>query len=122
MNRRPDFLIIGGGIVGVTIALEIRRRWPDQSVLLIEKEASLGQHASTRNSGVLHAGFYYSADSLKARFCRDGNAELSAYCAQRELRVGKVGKLVVARSEAELSDLNELHRRGTANGVRLEMS
>ncbi|MCL7970504.1 MAG: FAD-dependent oxidoreductase, partial [marine benthic group bacterium] len=73
MNERsPDFLVIGGGIVGLTIAGELRHRHPDCSIVLLEKEPQVGLHASGRNSGVLHAGFYYTADSLKARFSRDG--------------------------------------------------
>lgn len=116
----PDFLVIGGGIIGVTIALEVRRRFPDASVLLIEKEPTCGLHASGRNSGVLHAGFYYSADSLKARFTRDGNRELTAYCRERGLQINPCGKLVAARDAAELAGLDELLRRARANGVPLE--
>ena len=73
LNKHTDILIIGAGIIGVTIALELKKRFPDQKILILEKESHAGFHASGRNSGVLHAGFYYTADSLKARFCRDGN-------------------------------------------------
>lgn len=73
-----DFLLIGGGIVAVTLGLEAKRRFPEAEVLLIEKEPACGLHASGRNSGVLHAGFYYSADSLKARLSRVGNGDLTA--------------------------------------------
>jgi L-2-hydroxyglutarate oxidase LhgO len=116
-----DYLIIGGGIIGVTTAIELKRRFPARSVLLIEKEDDVGRHASGRNSGVLHAGFYYSADSLKARFCRDGNRAMRAYCLARGLPLNQCGKLVVAKTAAELAGLDELYRRGRANGVRLEM-
>ncbi len=116
----PDFLVIGGGIVGVTVAIEVKRRFPDSSVLLIEKEPACGLHASGRNSGVLHAGFYYSADSLKARFTREGNRELTGYCRERGLPINACGKLVVARNPAELAGLDELLRRARANGVTLE--
>ena len=71
-----DFLVVGGGIVGISIARELRSRHPDLAVTVLEKEPSCGRHASGRNSGVLHAGFYYTADSLKARFTRDGNLAL----------------------------------------------
>ena len=74
-----DFLVIGGGIVGLTIALEALRRFDGAEVTLIEKEPACGLHASGRNSGVLHAGFYYSADSLKARLTRDGNHAMTVY-------------------------------------------
>ncbi len=117
---KPDFLVIGGGIIGVTIGLELRRRFPDARVLLIEKEPACGLHASGRNSGVLHAGFYYTADSLKARFTRDGNRELTAYCRERRLPINACGKLVVARNAAEHAGLDELLRRSGANGVTLE--
>ena len=65
-----DFLVVGGGIVGICIAREVKRRFPNTRVVLLEKEAECGRHASGRNSGVIHAGFYYSADSLKAKFTR----------------------------------------------------
>ena len=116
----PDFLIIGGGVIGVSIARELRRRYADCSVLLIEKEPDVGLHASGRNSGVLHAGFYYTADSLKARFCREGNLALRTFCEEHRLKVNACGKLVVARCESELPMLDELKRRADANGVALE--
>jgi len=102
------------------VALEIRRRFADASVVLIEKEPAVGLHASGRNSGVLHAGFYYPADSLKARLCREGNREMAAYCRQRGLPLNPCGKLVVARGPDDLEGLDELRRRGQANGVPLE--
>jgi L-2-hydroxyglutarate oxidase LhgO len=116
-----DYLLVGGGIIGVTVALELRRRFPAAAITLIEKEAGCGEHASGRNSGVLHAGFYYSADSLKARFCRDGNRALRDYCTRRGLALNQCGKLVVASSHGELAGLDELHRRGRANGVPVEL-
>lgn len=115
-----DFLIVGGGIVGVSIARELKRRLPDQSVAVLEKESACGVHASGRNSGVIHAGFYYSADSLKARFTRQGNQALREYCAERQIPVLACGKLVVAQTAEELPQLDELLRRGAANGVPLE--
>ncbi len=115
-----DFLIIGGGVIGLNIARELKRRFGDSRVLLIEKERSCGLHASGRNSGVLHAGFYYTADSLKARFTRDGNRELTQYCEQHGLAINRCGKLVVAKDEAEDRMLDELLRRARQNGVVLE--
>src|SRR5574337_2102246 len=87
-----DFLVIGGGVIGLSIARELRRRRMDAQVLLIEKEASCGAHASGRNSGVLHAGFYYSPDSLKAKFTRIGNARLTAYCDEKRILLNRCGK------------------------------
>jgi L-2-hydroxyglutarate oxidase LhgO len=115
-----DFLILGGGIIGLNVACELRRRYPDCRVSLLEKEPEMGQHASGRNSGVLHAGFYYTADSLKARFCRVGNRLLREWCIEHRLRLNACGKLVVARNESEWEGLEELKRRGDLNGVPLE--
>jgi len=115
-----DFLVIGGGIIGISIARELKRRFPGQSVTLIEKEADCGLHASGRNSGVIHAGFYYSADSLKARLTRMGNQALRAYCLEKKIPVLACGKIVVARDAADLPQLDELLRRGAVNGVPLQ--
>ncbi|HZQ45863.1 MAG TPA: L-2-hydroxyglutarate oxidase [Verrucomicrobiae bacterium] len=114
-----DFLVIGGGVVGISIARELKLRHAGARVALLEKEPDCGLHASGRNSGVIHAGFYYTADSLKARLTRDGNRLLTDYCASRKIPVNKCGKLVVARNESELPQLDELLRRGKANGVEL---
>ena len=119
--KATDNLIIGAGVIGLTVAREIKRRWPDQSVLLIEKEGDIGRHASGRNSGVIHAGFYYSPDSLKARLTSRGNAELRDYCAENAIAVNNCGKLVVTRSHDEVEELRRLYERGIANGVHVEM-
>ncbi len=116
----PDFAIIGGGVVGLTIARELSRRHPRARIAVFEKEPHLGQHASGRNSGVLHAGFYYAPDSLKARLTARGNHLLRAFCAEHDVPVRSCGKVVVASSPDQLPALDELVRRGTANGVRLE--
>lgn len=116
---RTDFLVVGGGVIGLNVARELKRRFADCSVTVLEKEAACGRHASGRNSGVLHAGFYYTADSLKARFTRDGNRELAAYCAARGVPVNRCGKLVVAQRHEDLAGLAELERRARANGVEL---
>ena len=105
--------------MGLTIARELKLRMPSCSVALIEKEADVAQHASGRNSGVLHAGFYYTADSLKARFSKAGNRAMIRYCEENGLKVNKCGKLVVAADERDLPVLEELKRRGDANDVEL---
>lgn len=120
LPRTADFLVIGAGILGVTLSLELSRRFPGKSVAVIDKESEIGTHASGRNSGILHAGFYYSADSLKAKFTKEGNAALTAYCLERRLRINRCGKLVVAENEEELAGLDELLRRGRVNGVKLD--
>lgn len=115
-----DFLVVGGGIVGISCAAALKRKFGDASVRLIEKDATLGSHASGRNSGVLHAGFYYSSSSLKARFSRDGCRRLTEYCLERGLPINRCGKLVVAQSEGDHAHMDELKRRAAANGVRVE--
>ncbi|MFN3787126.1 MAG: NAD(P)/FAD-dependent oxidoreductase, partial [Sulfurihydrogenibium azorense] len=114
-----DFLIIGSGIVGLTLALNLKQKFPTKKVVIIEKESSLGYHSSGRNSGVLHAGFYYTPDSLKAKFTRQGNEELTKYCEKKGLKINRCGKVVVAKNEQELDTLNELKRRGDKNSVEL---
>ena len=116
-HNHPDFLVIGGGIIGLNLALQAKARHPGANVVLIEKEDACGTHASGRNSGVLHAGFYYTADSLKARFTRDGNKRLTQYCLDRRLRINRNGKLVVTRNPGELAGLDVLPERGRRNGV-----
>ena len=119
MNN-TDFLIIGGGVIGLSIARILKKRLSDSRVTLIEKEEGVGFHGSGRNSGVLHAGFYYSSDSLKAKFTRTGNQRLTEYCESRGLKINKCGKLVVAKNEEELLRFNELLERGKKNGVPLQ--
>ena len=115
-----DFLVIGGGVIGLNIARGLCKTFPGSSVNLIEKETDCGLHASGRNSGVLHAGFYYTPDSLKAKLTWKGNRQLTQYCEQKEIPLNKCGKLVVARNQADHSGLDELLRRGRANGIPLE--
>ncbi len=116
-----DYLIVGGGIIGLTLARNLKKTLPRASITLIEKEPDIALHASGRNSGVLHAGFYYSEDSLKARFSREGNRILKEYCKNRGLKLNECGKVVVASSENELETLYELKKRGETNGVELEL-
>jgi (S)-2-hydroxyglutarate dehydrogenase len=115
---RVEILIVGGGIVGLTLARALVAAGRGD-VLVLEKEPDLGRHASGRNSGVLHAGIYYAPDSAKARTCLAGNRLMRAYCREKGLPLLETGKVIVARSEAELPTLDELHRRATANGARV---
>jgi L-2-hydroxyglutarate oxidase LhgO len=99
------------------VAFECGRRWPGWRILLLEKEAHVGTHQSSHNSGVIHSGLYYRPGSLKAVTCLDGAARMTAFCRQHGLPLKVCGKVVVARSEGELPALKELERRGAANGV-----
>ena len=116
-SPRCDYLIIGAGIIGLALARELRSRFPAADILVIDKEADVALHGSGRNSGVLHAGFYYSADSLKARFTRDGNTQMTAYVKERGLAINQCHKVVVASDEDEIDGVRELFRRGERNGV-----
>jgi L-2-hydroxyglutarate oxidase LhgO len=121
MAKKCDVLILGAGVVGLSTGIAILKSNPQIKVLIAEKEKSLAVHASGRNSGVLHAGFYYSPDSLKAKFCKQGNLELRKLAKKYDIPVRNVGKVVVAQSEDELERLDLLFERGISNGVELEL-
>ena len=114
---RCDLAIVGGGIVGLAVARELTRRHPGASVCVLERETSVGAHQTGHNSGVIHAGLYYVPGSLKARLCVEGARELYEYCAQRGIAHERCGKVIVATDPSELGRLEELERRGHANGV-----
>ena len=118
-KQTTDFLIIGGGIIGINMALNARERYPAAKITLIEKEPKVGLHASGRNSGVLHAGFYYTSDSLKAKFTRDGNKALTSFCTENKLKINRCGKLVVVKNESELPAFQTLIERGKKNEVEI---
>ena len=121
VNKEYDQIIIGAGIVGISLGLALLERNPNRKVLIIDKEDKPGVHASGRNSGVLHAGFYYSPDSLKAKFCRLGNQELRKFCKENNLQILETGKVVVCQDKQDVGRLEELYRRGIANGVNIEI-
>ena len=116
MKKEYDFILIGGGIIGLTIAYTLRERLQNFRILIVDKEKDVAYHASGRNSGVLHAGFYYTADSLKAQFTVAGNQAMKAYCRSKNIPMNECGKLVVAQNDHELGQLFELERRGKRNG------
>jgi len=118
---KSDVMIIGAGIVGLSVGIALLQARPSLKILIVDKEDGPGQHASGRNSGVLHAGFYYSPDSLKAKFCREGNIELRKLCIENEIPVLECGKVVVARNAEEDARLDLLYSRGITNGVELEL-
>ena len=112
-----DITVIGGGIVGIATAMQITKKYPRYKVGVVEKEDSLAKHQTGHNSGVIHSGIYYAPGSLKAQNCVNGVQKLLKFCDENEITYDLVGKVIVATSEAELPRLDELHRRGTANGV-----
>jgi 2-hydroxyglutarate dehydrogenase len=115
--ERVELAVVGGGIVGLAVAHELLARRPGASLAVLERGDDVGSGQTGANSGVIHAGIYYAPGSLKARLCVEGARELYAYCAERGVPAERSGKLVVALSEAELPALDELERRGRANGV-----
>jgi (S)-2-hydroxyglutarate dehydrogenase len=112
-----DLVVVGGGILGLAVARELSTRRPGSSIVVLERNASVGAEQTSRNSGVVHAGIYYAPGSLKARLCVAGARELYEYCDAHAIRYKRCGKLIVARDLAELARLDELERRGRANGV-----
>jgi len=120
MTMDADIAVIGGGIVGLATAMQILERYPGRTVLVLEKEPNLASHQTGRNSGVIHAGVYYAPGSLKARFCREGNAATLAFSRENGLPVEQCGKLIVATNEAEVSRLDALEDRCVANGLEPE--
>ncbi|MGE0826239.1 MAG: L-2-hydroxyglutarate oxidase [Candidatus Binatia bacterium] len=112
-----DITIIGGGIVGLATALEITQRWPCLKLTVLEKEDRVAAHQTGHNSGVIHSGIYYKPGSLKAQTCVSGAEAIVAFCQQYDIPYEICGKVVVATSPTELPRLEELRRRGTANGV-----
>ncbi|KAG8348751.1 putative FAD dependent oxidoreductase [Trypanosoma vivax] len=113
-----DVAVVGGGIVGVATAREIRRRYPQKRVIILEKEADVAQHQSSHNSGVVHAGMYYPKDSIMARLCPRGHDLMMEYCKQHKLPCERVGKLIVAVEKKEVPIVEKLYEQGVGNGVR----
>jgi len=116
-DSRHDVIIIGGGAVGLGVALEITRRFPGKRLLLLEKEDRVARHQSGHNSGVIHSGVYYKPGSLKARLCVAGAAAMVEFCREHGIPHNVCGKVIVATQEDELPRLEELRKRGEANGL-----
>jgi (S)-2-hydroxyglutarate dehydrogenase len=120
MGKRTEYdvVIIGGGIVGLATAHAVARALPGVRLAVVDKEAAVGRHQTGHNSGVLHTGLYYAPGSLKAELCVRGHRMMSELCAAEDIPLVRRGKVVVATRDDELPRLDELHRRGTANGLR----
>ena len=112
-----DIVVVGAGIVGLATARELLLRSPALRLLVVEKESEVAAHQTGHNSGVLHSGLYYTPGSLKARLCRSGKALLERFADEHEIAVDRCGKLIIATRSEELPALEELYRRGMANGV-----
>jgi L-2-hydroxyglutarate oxidase LhgO len=115
--ERCDVIVIGGGIVGLSVAMQITRRFPRMKLTVLEKEAAVGRHQTGHNSGVIHSGIYYQPGSIKARTCVEGATAMVEFCQAHNLPLQVCGKVIVATREAELPRLNDLLERGRANGI-----
>src|SRR5436189_3742140 len=117
MSAQYDIAIIGGGIVGLATANALLDENPRRRLILLEAEPRLAAHQTGHNSGVIHSGLYYKPGSLKAKLCAEGREAMYRFCQEYGIAHERCGKIVVATREEELPRLEELHRRGTANGL-----
>jgi (S)-2-hydroxyglutarate dehydrogenase len=117
LPERADVVVVGAGIIGLATALQLGAARPDLRIAMVDKEEQVGAHQTGHNSGVVHAGLYYTPGSSKALLCREGKGRLERYCEEHDIPVEFTGKLVVALDESELPALAELRKRGEANGV-----
>ena len=117
-SSQYDIVIIGGGILGLSTAMQLLERSPQWRVAVVEKEEELATHQTGHNSGVMHSGIYYRPGSRKAQFCVAGLNNMIKFCEENEIEFQQCGKVIVALHESELGRLQDLYERGTANGVR----
>jgi (S)-2-hydroxyglutarate dehydrogenase len=115
-----DYTVIGGGIVGLSVASAIIDKNPRVRVAVVEKESSWASHQSGRNSGVIHSGIYYKPGSLKAKLCREGGQRMRQFCDRYNIRYENCGKLIAATTPAELPLLGKLYERAVANGISVQ--
>lgn len=119
--KKVDVAIIGGGIIGLATGWRISQRFPDKSILVLEKESQVAEHQTGHNSGVLHSGIYYKPETLRATNCREGKEEMEAFCDAEEIPWDQCGKVIVATDEQQFSSLDTIFKRGQQNGVICEM-
>lgn len=115
-----DYCVIGGGIVGLASAMKLLERRPGASLVLLEKEASLGRHQTSHNSGVIHAGIYYTPGSLKAELCRRGSQATKDFCTEHKIPFEVCGKLLVATNALEAQRMDALYERSIKNNIEVE--
>jgi L-2-hydroxyglutarate oxidase len=112
-----DIVVIGGGIVGLSVAMQASQRFPGLRIVILEKENSVAQHQTGHNSGVIHSGIYYKPESLKARLCVEGAREMVEFCQRHDIAYEVCGKVIVASNAEEATRLDALRHRGEANGL-----
>lgn len=116
-----EVVIIGGGIVGLSVGLALTERFPDKKVVILEKENSVSKHQTGNNSGVIHSGIYYKPGSFKARFAKQGSQSMVAFCEEHGIEYDICGKVIVATEQHELPLLQNLYERGIQNELEIEM-
>lgn len=116
-----DFIVVGGGILGMSTAWQLQQKYPGKTVLVLEKETSAAQHQTGHNSGVIHAGVYYKPGSLKAQFCKEGNLATKAFCQEHHIEFDECGKLLVATNASELERMQGLISRCADNAIEIEV-
>ncbi|MEH6443535.1 MAG: L-2-hydroxyglutarate oxidase [Oceanospirillaceae bacterium] len=116
-----DYIIIGGGIVGMSTAWQLQQRYPDKTVLLLEKENSYSVHQTGHNSGVVHAGVYYAPGSLKAKFCKEGVGATLSFCREHKIPYEQCGKMLVATNDVEVERMQALYQRCAQNDINVEL-
>lgn len=121
MEKLYDYVILGGGIVGISTAWQLKQRQPEASILVIEKEPDVSMHQTGHNSGVIHAGVYYQPGSLKARFCREGVEKTIRFCEKHQIPYDQCGKLLVSTNPAEYQRMLALYERCAQNGIEAEL-
>ncbi len=120
MKESCDFLIVGAGIVGLTIAWELRKKNPLAKIIILDKEPVVGMHASGRNSGVLHSGIYYGSDTIKAKVCSSGSKKMQEFAEEYNIPCNRSGKIIIATSEKDLPTIDQLLKNAKDNGINAE--
>lgn len=117
---KVDYVVVGGGIVGVSTAWQLTNLYPGKTVVIVDKEDDMARHQTGHNSGVIHAGVYYKPGSLKAKMCKEGAVETIRFCEEHGLAYDQCGKMLVASTDLELSRLGDLFERCAQNGIEAE--
>lgn len=117
MSNKYDFIVVGGGIVGLASAYKLQLKFPNKSIAILEKEPEAGKHQTGRNSGVMHSGIYYKPGSYKAKNCNNGHTQLVDFATKNNVKHDVCGKIIVATKEEELPILDDIYKRGIQNGT-----
>ena len=120
MKKSCDYLIVGAGIVGLTVSFELKKRNPSSNIIVLEKESEVGLHASGRNSGVLHSGIYYGCDTLKAKVCSSGSKKMQEFADEQGINYKRSGKIIIATSENDIPVIDQLLRNAKDKGIRAD--